>query len=198
MLRLFLLVWLVSIHAPLRRTGRPCLASLAGSEFAVSIHAPLRRTGRQSLACAVVVKITFQSTPRSEERGDIADSTAITAHGHGVSIHAPLRRTGRRENILHDLHWSGVSIHAPLRRTGRRQDAEGGSICWQFQSTPRSEERGDTIGGSNMSLDGLFQSTPRSEERGDPEGTRLAGLDRLGFNPRPAPKNGATSTGPPR
>ncbi len=156
----------------------------------VSIHAPLRRTGRQGLIQSSSGRRRFQSTPRSEERGDQAYS-AIQAYIK-VSIHAPLRRTGRR-------YASRCCVDSHAFQSTPRSEERGDAvpsvqvhIASVFQSTPRSEERGDL--GMKPSASSLeFQSTPRSEERGD-QGLGGARPGRPGrFNPRPAPKNGATS-----
>ncbi len=180
----------------------------------------------------------FQSTPRSEERGDVGGLEQVRglavsfnprpAPKNGatcepllgplltlVSIHAPLRRTGRLQHRHQGRQAHGVSIHAPLRRTGRLRMLSSSSLPLRFQSTPRSEERGDSgrawhvsrwtvsihaplrrtgrpvVARVNPAALSLFQSTPRSEERGDLS-QLIAPPPVRCFNPRPAPKNGAT------
>ena len=108
---------------------------------------------------------TFQSAPRSLERGDLFGNH-LTQNTH-VSIRAPLTRTGRRERLNQLSLTCNVSIRAPLTRTGRREQTIEAIRVMQFQSAPRSLERGD------LGLHGLrdfwswFQSAPRSLERGD-------------------------------
>ena len=61
----------VSIHAPLQREGRHALLRKCLADAIVSIHAPLQREGRLGSNPAVGVRIAFQSTPPSKERGDV-------------------------------------------------------------------------------------------------------------------------------
>ena len=63
----------VSIRAPLSRAGRHgiCVATARGKD--VSIRAPLSRAGRRVVVQRVLRICSFQSAPRSVERGDAAD-----------------------------------------------------------------------------------------------------------------------------
>ncbi len=156
----------------------------------VSIRAPLRRAGRLLPESFTLTVLGFQSAPRSEERGDI-DQQRLKLR-IAVSIRAPLRRAGRqfasnankaellfqsapRSEERGDFQISNkrkrtfvVSIRAPLRRAGRRFNISNSPVVALFQSAPRSEERGDL----NRPL-GVWPSDC--------------------FNPRPAPKSGATA-----
>ena len=60
-----------------------------------------------------------------------------------------------------------------------------------FQSTPGSEEPGDTILRWAEGLPLKFQSTPGSEEPGDLRANLLLSTQ-TSFNPRPAPRSRAT------
>ena len=95
-----------------------------------------------------------------------------------------------------------VSIRAPIRRPGRSRRRNPGPCRTQFQSAPRSEDRGDSPAhsvhlpgavsirapirrpGRCLLLDEIpdaawFQSAPRSEDRGD--GGSILRLGRKGF-----------------
>ncbi len=136
-------VIIVSIHAPLRRTGRPALGSrLHGLEYGFNPR-PAPKNGATDGKRFTILHREFQSTPRSEERGD--------RRAYEFATFRP--------------NW--------------------------FQSTPRSEERGDANRSCATCIGAGFQSTPRSEERGDLAG-RAFPIATWCFNPRPAPKNGAT------
>ena len=65
-----------------------------------------------------------------------------------------------------------VSIHARLRGAGRHDGGGPGAPLRGFQSTPGSEEPGDTSAETQPSNPRRFQSTPGSEEPGDPAQTR--------------------------
>ena len=60
----------------------------------------------------------------------------------------------------------------------------------EFQSAPRSEERGDPADPSGLPTSSEFQSAPRSEERGDAN-LESGRAPNCSFNPRPAPRSGA-------
>src|SRR5258706_511878 len=65
----------------------------------------------------------------------------------------------------------------------------------EFQSAPRSRERGDHQMMTDTKRFCEFQSAPRSRERGDPSFVML--IDRINcFNPRPALVSGATKQNP--
>ncbi len=139
-----IMLHIVSIHAPLRRTGRPGRQRRFWGQRWGFNPRPAPKNGATSIFTSTGPGLPqFQSTPRSEERGDL---------------------------------WQGAG---PL---------------WQarFQSTPRSEERGDMAWKPSKHSRYVFQSTPRSEERGDLRTWAEISIIPPGFNPRPAPKNGAT------
>jgi hypothetical protein len=132
----------------------------------VSIHADLRRGRRRCSATLSARRHRFQSTPTSEEVGDLYP--AFQQYVVGVSIHADLRRGRRQATFLHDLDLIEVSIHADLRR-GRRPLFAGHELtAYLFQSTPTSEEVGDHRRGAR---------TPHCSS----------------FNPRRPPKRSATA-----
>ncbi len=158
----------------------------------------------------------FQSTPASEEAGDIRRLFGImqdldgfnprppprrraTSIDHDrqragtVSIHARLRGGGRPELRADAARaWLAVSIHARLRGGGRpdvRLRASGRAV---FQSTPASEEAGDAGVGDDCQAC-WFQSTPASEEAGDST-MPTCGSRHGRFNPRPPPRRRATAS----
>ena len=108
----------------------------------VSIHARLRGAGRLGTPSASGNVESFQSTPGSEEPGDLPQQPADHPDPL-VSIHARLRGAGRPGHARRRSDGIGVSIHARLRGAGRRGVHDCYVIDWWFQSTPGSEEPGD-------------------------------------------------------
>ncbi len=108
----------------------------------------------------------FQSAPRSRERGDRGRRKG--GEGDCVSIRAPLSRAGRHMSTGSIGKTAGVSIRAPLSRAGRPLSPQVAPPPSEFQSAPRSRERGD------------FKSSAQKRETSC-------------FNPRPALASGATA-----
>ena len=109
----------------------------------VSIRAPIRGPGRLSFCSFEFCGLKFQSAPRSEDRGDVAD--AVIDVNDPVSIRAPIRGPGRHSRHVVVQNPFSVSIRAPIRGPGRRENAESIFASDQFQSAPRSEDRGDRV-----------------------------------------------------
>jgi len=131
----------VSIRAPLSRAGRPPGTLVLFLPRPVSIRAPLSRAGRLGARVGYRSARTFQSAPRSHERGDAhfcdpsrrqrgfnprpaLTSGATIGREHDVargevSIRAPLSRAGRRVEEVGHRASCRVSIRAPLSRAGR-------------------------------------------------------------------------------
>jgi len=61
----------VSIHARLRGSGRQQEFAQMQARTDVSIHARLRGSGRRCAPCTSGAPVAFQSTPASEEAGDM-------------------------------------------------------------------------------------------------------------------------------
>ncbi len=173
---------------PAPKSGAILGARDAVGNVVVSIRAPLRRAGRCAPTPRAAASRSFQSAPRSEERGD-SRSRAPTADIASFNPRpAPKSGAIRADDARAEL--AHVSIRAPLRRAGRYSTKILSPEHRRFQSAPRSEERGDTIPRQAPTVSPSFQSAPRSEERGDAR-RRPCSVDRPRFNPRPAPKSGA-------
>jgi len=69
----------VSIHARLRGAGRQDRAGAACARDPVSIHARLRGAGRTATHFDATAPAMFQSTPGSEEPGDMSFTSAMLA-----------------------------------------------------------------------------------------------------------------------
>ncbi len=131
----------VSIRAPVSRPGRRRAKRIAGTSGDVSIRAPVSRPGRPGAAGFKVMLNTFQSAPRSRDRGDLLVPKLATmddkfqsaprSRDRGDVKIGRLTLTGRRfnprpglatgatvgnGNVLQRL---GVSIRAPVSRPGR-------------------------------------------------------------------------------
>ena len=134
---------------------------------------------------------TFQSTPSSEENGDLTDRSSVCIL-RSFNPRRPPKRTATCSRSPSSERRK-VSIHAVLRRE-RRPYSNATRPAWtKFQSTPSSEENGDRAFrfphvGAPVSIHAvlrrerrpscrtgdrtsstLFQSTPSSEENGDAE-----------------------------
>ena len=79
----------------------------------------------------------------------------------------PAPRSGAMAAKTCGMRPARVSIRAPLRGAGRLNSIGQIAIATQFQSAPRSEERGDWPEKLRATPEKVFQSAPRSEERGD-------------------------------
>ena len=205
----------VSIHARLRGAGRQDRAGAACARDPVSIHARLRGAGRPLPTSMLPPRRCFNPRPAPRSRA--------TCHSHQpcwrlcVSIHARLRGAGRQASRARRQRRRRVSIHARLRGAGRPLDYHFTVTVDEFQSTPGSEEPGDTntttvsgvttgfnprpaprsratVNVTCCDLRHRFQSTPGSEEPGD---TILPSksIVQASFNPRPAPRSRATGRG---
>ena len=108
-----------------------------------------------------------------------------------VSIRAPVTRPGRLGADDVDGVCPVVSIRAPVTRPGRHWTAGEREAAEQFQSAPRSRDRGDTRDWWAARQNEGFQSAPRSRDRGDPRHF-AAFAERNCFNPRPGHATGAT------
>ncbi len=203
----------VSIRAPLSRAGRP---GRMNSELAYQGFnpRPAQSSGATSYSGVIMLlRIWFQSAPRSVERGDClrcprlrglsrfnprpAQSSGATLDAgrtslaYDVSIRAPLSRAGRPShepnpgNVL-------VSIRAPLSRAGRHRVADD-----PVQHTPRFNPRPAQSSGATCGrqcVDELrWRFNPRPAQS---SGATAQHADRdvtnVSFNPRPAQSSGAT------
>ncbi len=132
----------------------------------VSIRASLRRARRFTTAPAAPAGLVFQSAPRSGERGDelrTEDGSPITCFNPRLAPESeamPLRVMTPPDPV--------VSIRASLRRARRSALRAEEAALQQFQSAPRSGERGDPNLQQIPAAAIMFQSAPRSGERGDP------------------------------
>ena len=205
----------VSSRAPLRGAGRRFGGGFLGGVHVVSIRAPLRGAGRRIFRSGFATFACFN--PRPAPRSGATVWTDIYQNGHPVSIRAPLRGAGRPSAVRvisppccfnprpaprsgatregeRELAGGVVSIRAPLRGAGRRTNLPVRAPYPLFQSAPRSEERGDRSRRKSLRVGQWFQSAPRSEERGDLS-ARSNTPPSACFNPRPAPRSGATGSG---
>ena len=164
----------VSIRSPHRSEGR-CGNRAGFPEFyQVSIRSPHRSEGRFPaglLPPASGHRMTFQSAPPTEVRGDTAESSFAGGQvltQHMVSIRSPHRSEGRSaEAVLAGAGFWLVSIRSPHRSEGRSASrvyivSTGVSIRSPHRSEGRSwmqdvDDRGRA-----------FQSAPPTEVRGDP------------------------------
>ena len=134
--------------------------------FSVSIRAPLSRTGRLPQLSRRVKADWFQSAPRSLERGD---------------AHAILERAG----IKSFNPRPALSNGATFKRCHSR------SLLYGFNPRPALSNGATRVCQRQYQEVSEFQSAPRSLERGDwPSEGALSTF--RGFNPRPALSNGAT------
>ncbi len=164
------------------------------------------------MRCAQLQRSTFQSAPRSVERGDWPSSARdVTRSGFNprpaqssgataararvprltyVSIRAPLSRAGRRCAIAVDHVHVRVSIRAPLSRAGRRLSERQTDLRVSIRAPlSRAGRRDDLVRSPRLQR---FQSAPRSVERGDASDLGASRATSIGFNPRPAQSSGAT------
>ena len=204
----------VSIRAPLTRAGRR--EQIPKNAKRLLFQSAPRSRERGDWLCGYFAPAVdeFQSAPRSRERGD-HHSTAFfrspasfnprPAHASGATLcqvelyslvvgfnPRPAHASGATvcqvgESINHLV----VSIRAPLTRAGRRITHVAIPMVTEFQSAPRSRERGD---GNRTSLTGFRPCfNPRPAHASGATASR--GTDSLmpmGFNPRPAHASGAT------
>jgi len=107
----------VSIRAPIRRPGRPINLFDSARLARVSIRAPIRRPGRLKLLWLVRQFKTFQSAPRSEDRGD----SALCPTSARMLLFQSAPRSEDRGDFGASLNSAVriVSIRAPIRRPGR-------------------------------------------------------------------------------
>ena len=121
---IFLQIFIISIHAPLR--GRPADRREAGEHSRISIHAPLR--GRHVHEAGTQLIVRFQSTPPCG--GDSAWGT-LTIPPLDFN---PRPLAGATRPLGGLLDYRGISIHAPLR--GRLAGQGFFRVSGEFQSTP--------------------------------------------------------------
>ncbi len=156
----------VSIRAPIQGPGRLNCFRKDVHRSSVSIRAPIQGPGRLLNERMGLATLLFQSAPRSKDRGD-SGQTVLTVDALKVSIRAPIQGPGRRIAIaqasnlvncfnprpdprtgatrignLPDLP-SAVSIRAPIQGPGRPFTAAHLPAWHEFQSAPRSKDRGD-------------------------------------------------------
>ena len=214
LLRLQLTCWYQRFNprpAPRSRATEEGRKAVSGVR--VSIHARLRGAGRpHPQVKALRIPGSFNPRPAPRSRATVSGTDLGTQVP--VSIHARLRGAGRLLAASDWLSCQTVSIHARLRGAGRppRRQTWTTTTCFNPRPAPRS--RATTLShprfrSSNVSIHArlrgagrlfsffncrkywLFQSTPGSEEPGDtpcPEAIRWHRC----FNPRPAPRSRAT------
>ena len=149
----------VSIHARLRGAGRH--HKPASHRFTRCFNPRPAPRSRATLSDGETYDgCRFQSTPGSEEPGDVDIGNT---GAHWVCFNPrPAPRSRATPIIPALLKGISVSIHARLRGAGRPRRARAGRVRREFQSTPGSEEPGDA------------------------KPSAAAGAS-AGFNPRPAP-----------
>ena len=163
----------------------------------VSIRAPVTRPGRRGVRTGRRRAVArFQSAPRSLDRGDSSirmSRVPITP----VSIRAPVTRPGRRGAAGTGARADcRVSIRAPVTRPGRRgRFARPTSDADQFQSAPRSLDRGDSCAAHERALTGLVSIRAPVTRPGRPIAAVDGDARDTGFNPRPGHSTGATRYG---
>ncbi len=168
------------------RGDRACVGGMRGTS---AFQSAPRSEERGDIYSLLSKSEALSFNPRPAPKSGAIDYFNLIRAGCAVSIRAPLRRAGRwpasrgraacgRFNprpapksgamlrVNRPLVGVHVSIRAPLRRAGR---------CYECRESGNWEE---------------FQSAPRSEERGDCSRAR-ASCPSCSFNPRPAPKSGA-------
>ncbi len=156
----------VSIRTPVLRPGRPKTEAARANAKKVSIRTPVLRPGRLSGSGGHDQTFTFQSAPRSFDRGDTCFSRTRTPF-HGFQS-------------------------APRSFDRGDQPSYPSKPGMVFQSAPRSFDRGDgTSLLKRLPVIG-FQSAPRSFDRGDSASQFAPRRLTICFNPHPGPSTGAT------
>ncbi len=132
----------------------------------------------------------FQSAPRSRDRGD---RTAASPLPCVPSFNPrPGHATGATKSMIGIGAVSYVSIRAPVTRPGRRRGTRFASRMGQFQSAPRSRDRGDRTSLTVRSQGAGFNPRPGHATGATwPQSRR--GTEQKCFNPRPGHATGATS-----
>ena len=175
MVKKFLLMKMISIHAPTRGATR------RGGQLRyivyISIHAPTRgATGKNENMSAIIVDFN----PRSHERSDCT----VGLLGVALCVYFNPRSHERSDwKTCRKLRTSWISIHAPTR--GATYFSECHTFIIEFQSTlPREERHACSLQKSNLNY-----FNPRSHERSDKDSIATYFKLRISIH---APTRGAT------
>ena len=122
-------------------TGATSSANLCSADLRVSIRAPVSRPGRREGGKENKASAKFQSAPRSRDRGDggVGENDLVRICFNP----RPGLATGATSATPLQSKRSKVSIRAPVSRPGRPPMCAAFLADVEFQSAPRSRDRGD-------------------------------------------------------
>jgi hypothetical protein len=154
----------------------------------VSIRAPRRSAERHNHKYGYVETRKFQSALRAERLA----RKQLDRRLRDVSIRAPRRSAERQLAPEHPRHSDFVSIRAPRRSAERRASDKDNEIAFVFQSALRAEARSDSSSPCRWPCGRSFNPRSAPKRGATRDGLRLAERS-FRVNPRSAPKRGATS-----
>ena len=180
---------LVSILAPLARGALHAQQRRSHQDDRVSILAPLARGALPPFAKNAGVSIKFQSSPLSQE-GRYIRPMFLASRPAGFNPR-PSRKRGATDNILAFFFLDRRFNPRPSRKRGATADYVAKteqrlvSILAPLARGALPDTRGRRV------LAAPFQSSPLSQE-GRYHRLECDGRIKMGFNPRPSRKRGAT------